>query len=76
MVETEHYLHRAFTQLQPVARSASPGRHLHAGAPVPPLHEIWIVEKMPFFQPGDGAAYFELWEGGDVIGASVFTMGN
>jgi hypothetical protein len=39
------------------------------------VHEIWIVEKMPFFQPGDGDAYFELREAGETIKSFGFHDG-
>jgi hypothetical protein len=31
------------------------------------VHEIWIADKIPFFQQEDGDVWFELWEGGKPI---------
>ncbi len=31
------------------------------------VHEIWVAEKIPFFQERDGDVWFELWEGGKPI---------
>jgi hypothetical protein len=31
------------------------------------VHEIWIAERIPFFQEKDGDLWFELWEGGKPI---------
>jgi hypothetical protein len=31
------------------------------------VHEIWIAEKIPFFQEKDGDVWFELWKGGKPI---------
>jgi hypothetical protein len=31
------------------------------------VHEIWIAEKIPFFQGRDGDVWFELWEGSKPI---------
>ena len=31
------------------------------------VHEIWIVERIPFFQAHDGDVRFELWEDGELV---------
>ena len=40
------------------------------------VHEIWIAEKIPFFQQGDGDVWFELWEGGERIRSFDFENGS
>jgi hypothetical protein len=39
------------------------------------IHEIWIAEKIPFFQNTDGDVRFELWERGKMIRTFDFQGG-
>ncbi len=39
------------------------------------VDEIWIAEKIPFFQERDGDVWFELWKGGECIRGFSFQDG-